>query len=270
MSHSKSVGRCLLVVLLIAAAPSRSEAQSAVSGVVTDASGAVLPGVTVEAASPVLIEKIRTTVTDTQGLYSLVDLRPGVYSLSFTLTGFTPLRREGLVVSSNVNLPVNVELKVGGLEETLTVSGQAAVVDVRNSARTAVLPRDILDALPTSRTYTTAGAIIPGIKLTKPDIGGTQAVQQAYPVSHGMVNHGDNIMLVDGMPVKLNGTTSQAYTNFSMVEEVTYQTTGIAADTSGGGVRVNMIPKDGAIDSRGMCSSGDRAARGRPTTSTTI
>jgi hypothetical protein len=245
MSQSKSVGRCLLVLLLIAAAPSRSQAQSAVSGVVTDASGAVLPGVTVEAASPVLIEKTRTTVTDTQGLYSLVDLRPGVYSLSFTLTGFTALRREGLVVSSNVNLPVNAELKVGGLEETLTVSGQAAVVDVRNSARTAVLPRDILDALPTSRTYTTAGAIIPGIKLTKPDIGGTQAVQQAYPVSHGMVNHGDNIMLVDGMPVKLNGTTSQAYTNFSMVEEVTYQTTGIAADTSGGGVRVNMIPKDG-------------------------
>ncbi len=74
-----------------------------------------------------------------------------------------------------------MELRVGGLEETLTVSGQAAVVDVRTAARTAVLSRDVLDALPTSRTYTTAGAIIPGIRLTKPDIGGTQAVQQAYP-----------------------------------------------------------------------------------------
>jgi hypothetical protein len=250
--------------------------------VVTDASGAVLPGVLVEAASPVLIEKVRSATTDTQGLYSLVDLRPGVYSLTFTLTGFTPLRRQGVVVSSNVNLPVNVELKIGGIEETLTVSGQAAVVDVRNSSRTAVLPRDVLDALPTSRTYTTAGAIIPGIKLTKPDIGGTQAVQQAYPVSHGMVNHGDNIMLVDGMPVKLNGTTSQAYTNFSMVEEVTYQTTGIAADTSGGGVRVNMIPKDGGNQYRGHVffggSSGnwqanniddDLRARGFPTPTAT-
>src|SRR5207244_4325867 len=119
--------------------------------------GAVLPGVLVEAASAALIEKVRNTTTDAQGRYALVDLRPGLYALTFTLSGFTPLRRAGVTVSSNVNLPVNVEMTIGGIEETLTVSGQPAVVDVRNSARTAVLAREILDALPTSRTYTTAG-----------------------------------------------------------------------------------------------------------------
>ncbi len=246
----------LFTCMVFSAIPAIVHAQGAISGVVTDTSGAVLPGVTIEATSPVLIEKVRATVTDAQGLYSLVDLRPGTYVVTFALSGFTTLRREDLQLSSNVTLPVNVELRVGGLEETLTVSGQAAVVDVRNAARTAVLPRDLLDALPTSRTYTTAGAIVPGIKLTKPDIGGTQAVQQAYPVSRGMVNHADNMMMIDGMPVKLNGTTSQAYTNFSMVEEVTYQTTGIAADTSGGGVRVNMIPKDGGNAYQGYFFAG--------------
>jgi hypothetical protein len=231
-------------------------AQSAMSGLVTDVSGAVLPGVVVEASSPVLIEKARSTVTDAQGRFSLVDLRPGSYNVTFTLSGFTPLRREGVEISSNVNVPVNAELRLGGLEETITVSGQSAVVDVQTAARTAVLTRDVLDALPTSRTYTTAGAIVPGVRLTKPDIGGTQAVQQAYPLARGMLNHGDNIMLVDGMPVKLNGTTSQAYTNFSMVEEVTFQTTGIASDTSGGGVRVNMIPKEGGNSFRSQLFFG--------------
>ena len=251
----------LVAVLTALAVPAVAHAQSAISGVVVDSSGAVLPGVSVEAESPALIEKVRTSVTNGQGLYTLADLRPGLYVMRFSLAGFTSVRREGVQVSSNVNVPVNAELRVGGIEETLTVSGQAAAVDVRNAGRTAVLAREVLDSLPTSRTYTTAGAIIPGIKLTKPDIGGTQAVQQAYPVSRGMINHNDNMMMVDGMPVKLNGTTSQAYTNFSMVEEVTYQTTGIGADTSGGGVRVNMIPKDGGNTFRGNMffggSSGD-------------
>ncbi|MGE3512497.1 MAG: TonB-dependent receptor [Vicinamibacterales bacterium] len=251
----------LLVVVGLVGLPSWSVAQSAISGQVADTSGAVLPGVTIEAASPVLIEKVRTTTTDAQGLYTLVDLRPGTYVVTFTLSGFATLRREGVQVSSNVNLPVNVELSIGGLEETLTVSGQAAVVDVRTASRTAVLERGLLDNLPTSRTYTTAGAIVPGIKLTKPDIGGTQAVQQAYTVSRGMVNHQDNMMMIDGLLVKLNGTTSQAYTNFSMVEEVTYQTTGLAADTSGGGVRVNMIPKDGGNTYQGYFFMGGSSGK---------
>src|SRR5262245_14879051 len=194
------------VLAMLAALAAPAHAQSAISGLVVDSSGAILPGVSVEAESPVLIEKVRATVTDGQGLYTLADLRPGIYVVRFSLTGFTSVRREGVQVSSNVNVPVNAELRIGGIEETLTVSGQAAAVDVRNAGRTAVLSREILDSLPTSRTYTTVGAIIPGIKLTKPDIGGTQAVQQAYPVARGMINHNDNMMMVDGMPVKLNGT----------------------------------------------------------------
>ena len=114
--------------------PATGRAQSTIYGLVTDISGAVLPGVSVEAASPVLIEKARTSQTDAQGRYSIVDLRPGMYSVTFTLSGFTTVKRDGIEVTSNVNVPLNVEPKIGTVEETVTVSGQAPVVDVQAAA----------------------------------------------------------------------------------------------------------------------------------------
>src|SRR4051812_43833848 len=95
-----------------------------IAGVVRDTSGAVMPGVTVEAASPALIEKVRAVITDNQGLYRIVDLRPGTYSVTFTLPGFSSVRREGVALSTGFTANVNAELKVGSLEETITVSGE--------------------------------------------------------------------------------------------------------------------------------------------------
>src|SRR3989441_5335882 len=103
-----------------------------IAGVVRDTSGAVMPGVTVEAASPALIEKVRVVVTDGQGLYKIVDLRPGVYTVTFALTGFNTFRREGVELTTGFTATVNADLKVGAVEETVTVTGASPVVDVQN------------------------------------------------------------------------------------------------------------------------------------------
>src|SRR5437773_4919452 len=130
--------------------PASASAQSAIAGLVTDNSGAVVPGVTVEAASPVLIEKLRTVVTDGQGRYRIVDLRPGTYKVTFTLPGFNTSVRDGIQLPADFTATVNVQLAVGALEESVTVSGQSPLVDVQSASRTQVITRDLLDALPTA------------------------------------------------------------------------------------------------------------------------
>src|SRR5688500_2578860 len=144
--------------------PSIALAQAAFSGIVRDTSGAVLPGVTVEASSPALIEKVRSAVTDGEGRYSIVDLRPGTYLIGFTLTGFNTFRREGLDLPSNLNMQTNADLPVGSLEESITVTGDAPVVDVQSTQRTQVLNREMLDSLPTARNYSGLAALMPGVR----------------------------------------------------------------------------------------------------------
>ena len=123
----------VLAVSIFLLLPCAAWAQSSISGVVRDASGGVLPGVTVEAASPVLIEGVRSAVTDAQGIYKVVDLRPGTYTVTFTLPGFRALKRDGLNLPAEFSATVNADLAVGALEETVTVSGEAPVVDVKSS-----------------------------------------------------------------------------------------------------------------------------------------
>src|SRR5215472_9814867 len=113
---------CLLAL------PATAHAQSAFAGVVKDATGAVLPGVTVEAASPVLIEQTRSVTTDANGAYRIENLRPGVYTLTFTLPGFATVKREGVDLPSNFTSTINADLKVGAVEETVTVAGSSPVV----------------------------------------------------------------------------------------------------------------------------------------------
>src|SRR5678816_1697637 len=120
------------LVLLIALAHDAS-AQAAITGVVKDVSGGVLPGVTVEAASPVLIEKVRSVSTDATGQYRVVDLRPGAYSVTFTLTGFKAVKRDGIQLTGTFVATVSADLAPGGLDETITVTGQSPVVDVQLS-----------------------------------------------------------------------------------------------------------------------------------------
>src|SRR5262245_24446880 len=143
------LGALAAVLALGLLGPTLAWAQgSSIAGVVRDSTGAVLPGVTVEATSPALIEKMRSVVTDDQGLYRIVDLRPGTYTVTFTLPGFTTVKREGLELTSSFTATVNADLRVGGLEETVTVSGASPVVDVQNVVQQRLISTDVLDTLP--------------------------------------------------------------------------------------------------------------------------
>jgi len=155
-------------------------AQSAIVGVVKDTSGAAMPGVTIEASSDVLIEKVKSAVTDSDGSYRIADLRPGTYSVTFTLPGFKTFRRDGLVLPSEFTATLNAELGVGALEETITVSGASPVVDVSSTTTARVLDREVLDAIPTGRTIQGMGQLITGVSLNAPDVGGSRAMQQTY------------------------------------------------------------------------------------------
>src|SRR5581483_6711907 len=183
----------------IALMPATARAQSSIAGTVKDATGAVLPGVTVEAASPVLIEKEKSVVTDAEGNYKIVDLRPGTYVLTFSLEGFSTVKREELELPSNFTMTINAELKVGALQEALTVTGASPVVDVQNNQKTQVLSRDVLDAVPSAKTLQSLGQLIVGVQLSSPDVGGSRAMQQTYFAVHGVGAAGANVT-VDGLP----------------------------------------------------------------------
>src|SRR3954462_9234365 len=158
----------LLALLLL---PTFAHAQAAITGVVKDASGGVLPGVTVEAASPVLIEKVRSVVSGDSGQYRIVDLRPGIYSVTFTLPGFSTVKREGIELSGMFVATVNGDLKVGALEETITVTGETPIVDVQSAKVQQTVSRDIIAAIPSSKNAAGIQALIPGMS-TNGDNGG--------------------------------------------------------------------------------------------------
>src|SRR5687767_475373 len=173
----KPVALYLLAAFIISM-PSVLSAQSAttgaIAGEVRDATGLALPGVTVEASSPALIEKTRTVVTDTAGRYQITELRPGIYTVSFSLPGFNTVRREGLELNTGFTASVNADLRPGGIEETITVTGSSPVVDITNVRSQNVLTREILDALPTSKSVQALAAVTLGA-LTTGALGGGEA-----------------------------------------------------------------------------------------------
>jgi hypothetical protein len=246
------VHRRLLATSIVAAflgvvvLPAAALAQSGIAGVVKDSSGGVLPGVSVEAASPVLIEKTRTVVTDDQGRYSIVDVRPGVYRVTFTLAGFVTLVREGIDLPSNFTATVNADLKVGGLEETMTVTAASPIVDIQNASKTTDLQRDVLDAVPQGRQIQQEGAMAVGVKVSLLADGGARTPTLQRLTVHGSVDT-DTTLEVDG--VKLNAMLSGGATiqspNEMMTQEVVVQTSSPPADTSAGGVLLNLIPREG-------------------------
>ena len=237
-----AVGCALLMVL-----PDEAGAQSVIAGVARDTTGAVLPGVTVEASSPALIEKVRTVTTDEAGQFRIVDLRPGAYTVVFTLAGFSTVRREAIELTTNFTASINAEMRVGSLEESITVTGETPIVDLQSATQTQVLTRALLDAIPTGRSIWAVGAMMTGITLSEPDVGGSRGMQQVYMAVHGS-DRRDNAIQIDGMPVNgIEGDGAiQNYFNNGMFEEMSYQTSGLTADVQSSGVRLNMIPKDGS------------------------
>ena len=175
-----------LVVCATVLLPTLAYAQAQIVGQVRDESGGVLPGVTVEAASPAIIEKVRTAVTDDQGRYRIDALRPGTYKLTFSLAGFSTVARESIEVPSEVVVTINADMKVGALEETITVSGETPQIDVQQASRTQVITRDIIDTLPVSRNVMSIGVLSAGVRPGTPDIGGSRMTEQVDLRAHGL------------------------------------------------------------------------------------
>jgi len=231
----------ILAVLLL---PASVFAQASLTGTVRDVSGGVLPGVTVEASSPALIEKARTAVTDDSGQYRIIDLRAGTYTLSFSLPGFTAVRRENIELAGSQTLTIPIEMRVGALQETITVTGETPVVDVQSARREVVIDRELVQTIPASRA---AGALLnatPGLTVDGNGIA-LSPTMTFFSANGGANNEGR--MAVNGMTVgaaRSGGVSSYVYDAVG-VEEVAIRVGGGLGETDTGGPIMNIIPRSG-------------------------
>ena len=241
----------VLAFVILSFVPGYASAQQAaggIAGVVRDASGGVLPGVTVEASSPALIGGSRSATTDGQGQYKITELGPGVYVVAFSLTGFTSVRREGIELSTAFVATVNAEMKVGSVEETITVSGQSPTVDVHNVVEHQVLTREVFDALPTGKSAPAFGALTPAIIVPadRQDVGGNKGELGFRMVVHGG-SQLEQRLLQDGMRYNsAEGSGRTFFLNPASNEEVNIELGGGGAESELGGVQLNSIPKSGS------------------------
>jgi len=257
VSLSRQVVSAAALTMVLALLPSVLLAQAiesgAIAGAVKDSSGAVLPGVTVEASSPALIEKVRTVLSDGQGLYKIIDLRPGTYTVTFSIPGFSSLRREGIELSAGFTATVNAELKVGAVEETVTVSGQSPVVDAQNVRQQRVFTQEVVNALPVGSSIAVVTTLIPGATITgtggaaSQDVGGSKGENTQGFKIHGS-RGADYQQLRDGMffGTLVAAGNFMSSTNPATVEEIVVETSGQSAEAETGGGLVNIVPREGS------------------------
>src|SRR5881296_299159 len=250
MSASQIIKRFIaLLSIVLVALPTVAWAQTSegatIAGVVRDTSGAVMPGVTVEAASPALIERIRSVVTDERGLYRIADLRPGTYTVTFSLPGFSTFKRDGVELTTSFTATINAEMKVGQVEDTVTVLGETPVVDSLNVRTQNTFVRETLDAIPTTKRLGQYASIIPGATYTNPtfqDVGGNQGEGGQFGI-HGQ-RGADLSTNVDGMNQNQQALGVFSF-NSQSFQEVVVETGGMSAEAMSGGIQVNIIQKDG-------------------------
>src|SRR5580765_4731469 len=240
------------VVSVVVFVPSTVLAQAAITGVVKDTSGAVLPGVTVEAASPALIEKVRSAVTDDTGQYRIVDLRPGTYSVTFTLTGFSTIKREGIELTGTFIATINGDMRVGSLQETITVTGETPIVDVQSAKTQTTINKDIISAIPTSRSVTGLQAVIPGM-VGNGDAGGIGGGSGGSAATIHGGRSSNSRTLSDGLNMGWAGANSNAaVVNAAGAQEVVLSTSGGLGEAETAGVVLNVVPRDGGNTFSGM------------------
>src|SRR5689334_22728299 len=243
----KFVGLCVLALSAVVLLPAAAFAQAAITGVVKDASGGVLPGVTVEAASPALIEKVRSVISSDTGQYRIEALRPGTYSVTFTLPGFSTVKRDGIELSGTFVATVNADMKVGALEETITVTGETPIVDVQSAKTQQTVSKDVLTAIPTSRNASGIQALIPGMN-TGTDSGGISGVLTG---GAGTIHGGrgdDSRTYADGINMGWAGGSAGGgnMPQVSSAQEVVLTTSGGLGEAETNGVILNVIPREGS------------------------
>jgi hypothetical protein len=249
----------LFVLGFMALVPTLAHAQASITGVVRDASGAVLPGVTVEASSPVLIEKVRTVLTDSTGHYRIIDLRPGTYAVTYSLSGFSVVRREGIELTGTFVATVDVDLRVGALEETVTVTGDSPIVDIQRTTQQRVFDQQVIEQIPVGRSHINMVVLIPGLAAAQPgrgalaDVGGTNNLQNTTFSIHGG-RTSDTRLQLDG--VRLGNVLSGGeFSNFvpdtGSTQEVAVDYAAVSAEQPFGGLRIDIIPREGGNSVRG-------------------
>jgi hypothetical protein len=242
-----------LAVFMPAAVYAQAVTGASISGTVKDSSGGVLPAVTVEASSPALIEKVRVAMTDSSGQYKIENLRPGTYTVTFTLSGFSTLKREGIVLEGSFVAAVNADMALGNVSETVTVSGESPVVDVQNSQKERVFSQAVIEAIPAGRSHINEIVLIPGIQAAQPgrgglqDVGGTNNLQNTTFSIHGSRTF-DTRLQFDG--VRLGNVLSPGeFSNYvpdtGATQEVTVDYSSMQAELAFAGPRINIVPKEG-------------------------
>ena len=248
---SRLMRRIATAIALGVLAPAAAHAQASIAGVIKDGSGAVLPGVTVEAASPALIEQDSRGCSDGTGPDRIQNLRPGTYTVTFTLTGFSISKREGLELVGSMTATVNAELRIGSVQETITVTAESPVVDLQSARREQVLKSDVLTTMPGVRNWNTMVILVPGMATDRNDVltGPTDSLFSMHggPSTEGRINLG-------GMQIG-NGAGGGGQSNFladiGNAEEVTFITSGALGEAEVGGPTMNIVPKVGGNSYKG-------------------
>ena len=239
-------------LVLVAATVSAQSIGATIAGTVRDASGAVLPGVSVEAASPALIEKVRTAVTDGTGQFRIIDLRPGQYTVTFTLQGFNTVRRDGIELTGTFVATINVDMRVGDLQETIVVTGESPIVDVQSARRQQVMDRDSLTSIPSARTFQNIAVLVPGVSVSgSQDVGGILGSSVVTFSAYGGPG-GEGRLQVDGLGVGGNTAGSSYYVaDISNAQEISITTSGGMGEAEVGGPIMNVVPRTGGNTLRG-------------------
>lgn len=240
---------CLVILLIAVGVPSAGWAQQTgiLTGIVRDSQGAVLPGATVTASSAALIGGARTTTTGDTGTYQLTGLPPGAYSVAYELPGFASVKREDVIVQVAQTVRLDITLTVGGLQETVTVSGASPVVDVSSTVTQTNITKDLYEAVPTGRNPWVMAGLVPGVVTGRLDVGGTEGMQQYNLEAFGSADSQKSFS-IDGLKTNWGGGSGGAtmqYYGFEMYEEYNMQTASGTAESDVSGVYMNMTTKSG-------------------------
>jgi hypothetical protein len=240
-----------LLLLTVLAGPGLAQVQTgAIFGRATDATGAVLPGVTVTAEGAALLQP-RVSVTTPTGAYRLPGVPIGLYDVKFELTGFKTIVRTAIRIETGFNAEINAVLQVSGVQEVVTVSGAAPVVDTAATSAGATFSKQLLESLPSARDPWVMIEQVPGVVMARQNVGGTQSGQQYSWVARGG-GSANAMWNLDGATVTdMADNTSPMYYDFDSFEEIQIQTGGNDASLATGGVNINFITKSGSNVFRG-------------------
>ncbi|MBI4471187.1 MAG: TonB-dependent receptor [Acidobacteria bacterium] len=250
--------KTVLVTLFIhcfsLAAMAQSSGFGRIGGAVQDATGAVIPGVSVVLSRPGSVGGNQEAVTNERGAYQFSGLVPGTYSVRAELPGFRPALRQSIVVNADATARVDLRLEVGEITDAITVTADAVLLDTTTALRQTVLDRAVLDNLPSRNDIWAIANVVPGVISTRIEVGGTEAYNSSNITVHGASQTTEGAYAIDGFEFgssKGAGASLAIYVAPSTFQEVNYQTGSASAESQRGGIVYNMVTRTGTNDFHG-------------------